>query len=224
MRRRPIILLLLAAGALAVVGVALADPPQTTTAVKTLGESPDAQVGPAIAVDPAGGTNVRAVALDSDWRSGPLQAQTGYATGTISSTSGATTWVDRGFLSSFDGSDISGGSPDVIWGPGNKVYAVEVGRDISRSAEPVRLGGGLYYSFSLDGGTTWNTYHARGEQPEPREHGPVGHVQPIDRAHLRGVHEAGMQRRRLRHPRRHDGRRRKRRPAHRERLPDPGAA
>ena len=77
MRRRPIILLLLAAGALGVVGVALADPPQTTTAVKALGESPDAQVGPAIAVDPAGGTNVRAVALDSDWRSGPLEAQTG---------------------------------------------------------------------------------------------------------------------------------------------------
>ena len=44
---------------------------------------------------------------------------------------------------------------------------------------------GLYYSFSLDGGTSWNTYHARAEQPEPREHGTVDHVQPVDRAHLR---------------------------------------
>ena len=166
MRRRPIILLLLAAGALGVVGVALADPPQTTTAVKALGESPDAQVGPAIAVDPAGGTNVRAVALDTDWRSGPLEPQTGYATGTISSTSGATTWVDRGFLPSFDGSDISGGSPDVIWGPGNKVYAVEVGRDAAAPQNPCDSAAGLYYSFSLDGGITWNTYQLAPNGPD----------------------------------------------------------
>jgi hypothetical protein len=159
MRRRPLILLLLAAGALAVVGVALADPPQTTTAVKALGESPDAQVGPAIAVDPAGGTNVQAVALDTDWRSGALKPQTGYATGMISSASGATSWNDFGFLPPVtSGSDTSGGSPDVIWGPANKVYAVEVGRDVGAPQNPCDSAAGLYYSFSINAGATWSTF------------------------------------------------------------------
>ena len=224
MRRRPIILLLLAAGALGVVGVALADPPQTTTAVKALGESPDAQVGPAIAVDPAGGTNVRAVALDSDWRSGPLEAQTGYATGTISSTSGATTWVDRGFLSELQrlgrqrwvtrrhlGSGKQGLSPSRSGGtrPLRRTRATRRPGSTTRSrstAEPA----GTRTSSPPNGPNLVNTDPSITYSPS---------TGLIYAAYTR--QDCGT--RRLRDPHRDDGRRRKRRPAHRERLPHPGA-
>ncbi len=102
---------------------------------------------------------MQAVALDTDWRSGPLEPQTGYATGAIAvDQRGDDLGRSRIPARRFDGSDISGGSPDVIWGPGNKVYAVEVGRDVGAPQNPCDSAAGLYYSFSLDGGITWSTY------------------------------------------------------------------
>jgi hypothetical protein len=160
MRRRLIILLGLAACVLAGPGVAGADPPITTAAVKALGESPDAQVGPAVAVDPAGGTTIHTAATATDWRSGVLSPQTGLASGTISSTTGATTWTDRGFPPNYTGGShnaISGGSADIVWGPGNKVYAVEVGRDENDQTDPCAPGAGLYLLVSANSGATWNT-------------------------------------------------------------------
>jgi Bacterial Ig domain len=157
MRRRQLILLLLAAGVLVASAVALADPPATTTAQPVF-VHPGAQVGPAVAVDPSGGATVNAVAVATDWSSGPQLPQTAVASAPITGSSGVTTWTDRNFLPSFSGFDISGGSPDVVWGPGQKVYAVELGRDTTSPTNPCATGAGLYLSVSPDSGSTWMTY------------------------------------------------------------------
>jgi PKD domain len=157
MRRRPIILCFLAAAFLAGVPGALADPPATTVGVKALGESPDAQIGPTVAVNPVVSASAAAVALGTDWRLGLFQPQTGDASGTIQGTTGATTWSDNGLMPSSTSSPpaVSGGSPDVVWGTGNNVYAVELGRDSTDQTNPCSSTAGLYLSISTNGGTSW---------------------------------------------------------------------
>ena len=79
--------------------------------------------------------------------------------GVCSTITGATTWTDHGLPLNFSGNHnaVSGGSPDVVWGPGNKVYAVELGRDQSDQSNPCAAGAGLYLSVSANSGATWNT-------------------------------------------------------------------
>ena len=157
MRRRPIILCFLAAALLAGAPGALADPPATTVGVKVLGESPDAQTGPTVAVNPVVSASAAAVALGTDWRLGQFEPQTGDASGTIQGTTGATIWSDNGLMPSSTSSPpaVSGGSPDVVWGPGNNVYAVELGRDSSDLTNPCSSTAGLYLSISTNGGASW---------------------------------------------------------------------
>jgi Bacterial Ig domain/PKD domain len=138
--------------------IALADSPATSPAVKALAETPDAQVGPAIAVNPAGGSpNIAAVALGTDWRGGSNNPQSVFATGSIVGATGATTWASTTILPHTSGSDTGGGSPDVAWGPGNKVYAIEQGRDAGAPTDPCAAAGGagLYLFVSSNGGATW---------------------------------------------------------------------
>jgi PKD domain/Bacterial Ig domain len=156
MRRRPIILCILAAAALGGATIALADSPPTTTPVKALGESPDAQLGPVLAANPVAGANAPVVALGTDWRSGLFEPQTVDASGTVQGTSGTTVWSDHGLMPSTSSPPmVSGGSPDVVWGPGNKVYAVELGRDSGDPQNPCASNAGLYLSVSSNAGASW---------------------------------------------------------------------
>jgi hypothetical protein len=155
MRRRPIILLLLAMAALAGAAIAFADPPATQPAVKALAETPDAQVGPAVAVNPAGGSpNIDAAIVGTDSRNGVGQPISAVTSGSIVAATGATTWGPQSALP-HTGSDVSFGSPDIAWGPGNKVYAVEVSRDSSDPSNPCATGAGLYLFVSSNGGDSW---------------------------------------------------------------------
>jgi hypothetical protein len=154
MRRRPIILLLLAMAALAGAAVAFADLASTQPAIKALAETPDAQVGPALAVNPLGGSpNVGAAVVGTDWRNvgQPLSAVT---SGSIVASSGFTSWGPQSALP-HTAQDLSFGQPDITWGPGNKVYAVEVSRDASDPGNPCAIGAGLYLFVSSNGGDTW---------------------------------------------------------------------
>jgi Bacterial Ig domain len=160
MRRRQLILLFLAAGVLVAAAVALADPPATTTAQPVF-VRPGAQIGPAVAVDPGGGTAVSAVAVGTDWSAGPQLPETSAAQGTITTSSGVTSWNDHTPLPPSNvAADISGGSPDVVWGPGSKVYAVELGRDAADPTNPCASGAGLYLSVSTNAGAagSWTTF------------------------------------------------------------------
>jgi hypothetical protein len=157
MRRRPIILLLCATAALVGAAVALADPPGTGPAVRAFGETPDAQVGPSVAVNPAGGSpNILAAIMGTDW-SNPAGPQSILSTGSIVATSGATTWNSTVTLphAPAPGGDYSLGSPDVVWGPGNKLYAVEVTRDSDDRTNPCLAGAGIYLYVSTDAGVSW---------------------------------------------------------------------
>jgi hypothetical protein len=158
LRRRTIIPFLLAVAALATTSIALADAPGTTLAYPALNESPDAQNGPAVAVNPVGGTSTEAVVVASDWRNGPLWPETAFANAPISGTSGATNWHDNGILPPTTGNSpdtVSGGSPAVAWGPGNMVFAVQLGRSSSSPRDPCASGTGLYLSVSTDGGSSF---------------------------------------------------------------------
>ena len=53
------------------------------------------------------------------------------------------------------GQDFTHGSPDVAWGPGNKVYAVEVTRDTDDTSNPCLTGAGVYLFVSNNGGVSW---------------------------------------------------------------------
>jgi len=133
----------------------VADAPGTGPAVKALGESPDAQVGPSVAVNPAGGSpNILAAIVGTDWRSGGLQPQSAVSTGSIVAATGATTWASQTTLS-HSGPDFTHGSPDVAWGPGNKVYAIEVDRDTDDTSNPCLPGAGVYLFVSNNGGVSW---------------------------------------------------------------------
>ena len=157
MRRRPIILLLCATAALVGAAVALADPPGTGPAVRAFGETPDAQVGPSVAVNPAGGSpNILAAIMGTDW-SNPAGPQSILSTGSIVATTGATTWNSTVTLphAPAPGGDYSLGSPDVVWGPGNKLYAVEVTRDSDDRTNPCLTGAGIYLYVSTDAGASW---------------------------------------------------------------------
>ncbi|MDX6401852.1 MAG: hypothetical protein QOF27_2458 [Gaiellaceae bacterium] len=135
--------------------IALADAPGTGPAVKALGESPDAQVGPAVAVNPAGGSpNILAAIVGTDWRGGGLQPQSAVSTGSIVAATGATTWASQTTLP-HTSPDFSHGSPDIAWGPGNKVYAVEVARDTDDTSNPCLAGAGVYLFVSNNGGVSW---------------------------------------------------------------------
>jgi hypothetical protein len=137
--------------------IALADPPGTGPAVKALGESPDAQVGPAVAVNPAGGSpNILAAVVGTDWRGGSQAPQSALSSGSIVAATGATTWTAQSSVAHTE-QDLSFGSPDVAWGPGNKVYAVELGRDASAPADPCASGAGLYFFVSSNGGASWSS-------------------------------------------------------------------
>ncbi len=135
--------------------IALADAPGTGPAVKALAESPDAQVAPAVAVNPAvGAPNILAAIVGTDWRSGGLQPQSAVATGSIVAATGVTTWASQSTLP-HTGPDFTHGSPDIAWGPGNKVYAVEVARDTDDTSNPCLSGAGIYLFVSSNGGVSW---------------------------------------------------------------------
>ncbi len=71
----------------------------------------------------------RPPSLGTDWRSGSGEpAERRYSTGSIVGDHGRDDLgADRSMPRAHaPGGDLSGGSPDVVWGPGNKVYAVEV--------------------------------------------------------------------------------------------------
>lgn len=160
MRRRPIILSILAAAVLGGASIALADPPSTTNAVPALAQSPAAQVGPVLAINPASGATASAAVLATDWRAGALQPQTVFGNGVISGTTGMTVWSDHGLLPSTTGNSpnsLGGGSPDVVWGPGNKVYAVELGRDQSDPQNPCSTSAGLFLSVSTNAGASFGS-------------------------------------------------------------------
>jgi hypothetical protein len=158
MRRRPIILLLCATAALVGAAIALADAPATSPAVKALGESPDAQVGPSIAVNPAGGSpSVAAVAFGTDWRGGSGNPQSSYTTGSVATATGVTSWSPTDPIFPHSGGEVGGGSPDVAWGPGNKVYAIELARDPAAPGSTCSTVAGVYFSASSNGGATWGT-------------------------------------------------------------------
>lgn len=141
--------------ALAGAAVAFADLPSTQPAVKALAETPDAQVGPALAVNPLGGSpNVAAAVVGTDWRNGVGQPLSAVASGSIVAETGVTTWSPQSALP-HTGPDLSFGQPDITWGPGNKVYAVEVSRDATDPTNPCVLGAGLYLFVSSNGGDTW---------------------------------------------------------------------
>jgi hypothetical protein len=154
MRRRPIILLLLATAASMSAAIALADPPSTGPAAKALGVAPYAQNGPALAVNPAGGGSIAAAVVGTDWRNGSQAPLSAFSSGAIVAATGATTWNPQTTLPHV-GQDLSRGFPDVAWGPGNKVYAVEVVRDATAPANPCLQGAGIYLFVSNDGGVTW---------------------------------------------------------------------
>jgi hypothetical protein len=158
MRRRPIILLLLATAALTGAAIALADAPATGPAVKVLAETPDAQVGPAVAVNPAGGSpNIAAAAVGTDWQLGVQRPQSASSSGSIAAATGTPTWSAQQVLAHTSGGDVGGGSPDIVWGPGNKVYAVEQGRDSTEPFNPCAAGAGIYFFVSTNGGASWSS-------------------------------------------------------------------
>src|SRR6185312_6557715 len=73
------------------------------------------------------------------------------ATGTVS-------WTDHGLLPGTTGQNpdiVSGGSPAVAWGPGDTVFAVQVGRSASDPTSACAAGAGLYLSVSSNGGATF---------------------------------------------------------------------
>jgi hypothetical protein len=141
--------------ALAGAAVAFADLPSTQPAVKALAETPDAQVGPALAVNPLGGSpNIGAAIVGTDWRNGFGQPVSAVTSGSIVAATGFTTWGPQSALP-HTSQDLSFGQPDITWGPGNKVYAVEVSRDASDPSNPCALGAGLYLFVSSNGGDTW---------------------------------------------------------------------
>ncbi len=141
--------------ALAGAAIAFADPPATQPAVKALAETPDAQVGPAVAVNPLGGSpNIDAAIVATDWRNGVGQPISAVTSGSIVATTGATTWGPQSALP-HTGQDLSLGQPDITWGPGNKVYAVEVSRDATDPGNPCAAGAGIYLFVSANGGDTW---------------------------------------------------------------------
>ena len=156
MRRRPIILLLLAMAALAGAALAFADAPSTSVAWKALAEVPDAQVGPALAVNPTGGLpNIDAAIVGTDFRNGAEKPISAVTAGSIVASGGATTWTTPQATLPHSASDVSFGSPDIAWGPGNKVYAVEVGRDTDDPTNPCLTGAGIYLFVSSDEGASW---------------------------------------------------------------------
>ena len=135
--------------------IALADAPGTGPAVKALAEAPDAQVGPAVAVNPAGGSRTSWRRSSAPTGEAARRRRRAHSRPARSSRRPAPRpgRASRRCRTADPTSRI--GSPDVVWGPGNKVYAVEVARDTDDTTNPCLLGAGIYLFVSTDGGVTW---------------------------------------------------------------------